>query len=346
MNPEYANRNDIMYESSDYDWYYIDGGVQKYDTEYQWYVVLEDLGTTFGYDLEKASIPGVHYTTTGSYRYGLANYVQEEVYKYYRVNEVEPGQPSERSEWGYYREEDYEGCKTFYYNGEATLVGTSIGYKPSLAREATFYTRSDWGWHKYEGGIYRQDYDYVWTKEEVKDVTFGYNAENVAKGWLYRTVGPRYIDTVYYVQDYKYTYYEKELVGTSFGYDDQLNRKSDFYEADWNNRHWSERKLTGYSSDYLYYNYLEGDDESTLRNRFNSSSNLILGTSLLDNVTITYDDWRKYSDYRNMEFNVRSMNGSVSYKITYDEDLGEYKVVKSSEYIAEKASLTLQPINK
>ena len=96
----------------------------------------------------------------------------------------------------------------------------------------------------------------------------------------------------------------------------------------------------------LSYNYKDGDTEQTLRDKYNSNSNLSVESSLLDDVTINYEDWRKYSDYRNMVFNVRSMTGSTSYKVVFDEGTGEYVAVKSSEYIAEKASLTLQPINK
>jgi len=346
VNPTLINQDNVSWDCSDYGWHYIEGGVQKYDYEYQWYVVLEDLGTTFGYDPEKASIPGVHYTTTGSYRYGLADYVEESIYTYYSVNEVEPGQPSEHNQWGYYREGNNEYGKSFYYNGEVTVVGTSIGYKPSLARQASFYTTSDYGWHRYEGGIYRQDYDYVWTLEEEKGVTFGYDAENAAKGWLYRRSNTWYIDTAYYVEDYKYTYYEKQFVGSSFGYDEDLASRSDYYDIDYSIRDWRDRVQTGYSSDYIYFNYRDGDTDQTIRDKYYSNSNLSVDSSLLDDVTISNNDWRKYSDYRNMEFNVRSMTGSTSYKIVFDEGTGEYAAVKSSEYVAEKASLTLQPINK
>ena len=339
VNAELRDTENVGCDIRDYGWHYVENGVLKYDYDYTWYEE-EVLGRTFGYDPEMAAIEGVTYRTENR-RNGLANYVQDYVYTYYRVEVDENGSNYQP---GYWRDNSGEHSAQFRYNGEMVQKGSSIGYDKNLMSLATFYTKTDYGWKYIEGGVYTTDYEYVWTKETVKGYSFGINPEYIDNGWRYRTVGSSYRGTVYYVEDYIYDYYKKELVGQGFGYDETLARKSDFYET--RNYHYGTRTRYGYNNDYIYYNYKDGDTEQTLRDKYNSNSNLSVESSLLDDVTINYEDWRKYSDYRNMVFNVRSMTGSTSYKVVFDEGTGEYVAVKSSEYIAEKASLTLQPINK
>ena len=341
--PDMRTRNDVTWDLSDYGWHFVEGGVRKYDYEYHW--VEEDVkGVTFGFDpTMETRFPGITYRTQNG-RTGFADYAEDYVYTYYSVVENPNG---ENTEDAYYRLNGTDQLKTFRYNGAPVEVGTSTGYNRDLASNSTYYTKSDYGWHEVDGGVYRYDYEYVWKYDIDHGYTFGYDAEKAAKGWQNYRVGNQFIGTAYYIQDYIYTYYEKELIGTSFGYDDDLSRRSDYEESNWNNRHWGTRTKTGYSNEYIYYNYRDGDDENTLRSRYNTNGSLVLnGSSLLDDVSIPNNSWNNTSDYTRLTFSVKDKTGTTSYKIIRDEVHGGYVAMKSSEYIAEKASLTLQPINK
>lgn len=83
----------------------------------------------------------------------------------------------------------------------------------------------------------------------------------------------------------------------------------------------------------------------------NRLNDYLLGVSLegadiiLNNVTVNHDTWRNLGRYQKMIFQVRSINGNESYKVVWDEDLSKFKAVLASTYVAEKKTVSLQPIN-
>mgnify|MGYP001133674325 CR=1 FL=1 len=310
-NPEYEGKG-YNVETSNYHYEKNTSGIMEMGYLCTWKRSSETK-TTFGYDPTMEE-QGYEFVKGSNYKQGIVHYLQLNVYTYYKDGEV-----------------------------VATRV-ESIDPEPTV--EYDNWT-SEQKWIYFENGVRQYDYDYIWSKWEVVATSNGFNPEYAENGW-------RYSESDYalripdYIQDYDYTYYDIIELGTVFG-----NNPDPAWDYDSNytksgNWHSDIQRRFVYDYDYEYYKFKDGYGEDSVRalwNKNNGGPIVSLDRKIISGVVINSNNWNSYNAL-DMTFDKVSFGGSTTYKIVFNDLSEEYNAVEFSSYVAEKHSVTLQPINR
>ncbi len=150
-----------------------------------------------------------------------------------------------------------------------------------------------------------------------------------------------------YIWGYTYTYYTKEVVGTTLGYSPESSWSWDDYDTSDTKRTDTVKRK---KSDcwYNYYKYKDGYNDEVINKEYNesgSSDNMFSGETILSGIKV--DDAYSYNSSTSAfdcKFIKQSLSGTTVYKIVNNGN-NRYAAEEYSRVVAEKKSVTLQPIN-